>query len=217
MNPIIYDVLAAAVLILALWQGYRKGFVLTLCGCLAFFVALIGGSMLASALAEPVSQLILPLIQNRLTTAVAAQSSAAAEGVTLPALLDALRTSEFYKQFVSAVESAINEGVIAATGNLVHAAASYIALRLAWGVLFLLSFVVVLVAWTLLSRALDLACKLPVLSTLNHWSGAAVGLVKGLIIVYAATWLLKDSLLTPDIAVQTHLVSIFYAYIPMPL
>ena len=195
MNPIIYDVLAAAVLILALWQGYRKGFVLTLCGCLAFFVALIGGSMLASALAEPVSQLILPLIQNRLTTVVAAQSSAAAEGVTLPALLDALRTSEFYKQFVSAVESAINEGVIAATGNLVHAAASYIALRLAWG----------------------LACKLPVLSTLNHWSGAAVGLVKGLIIVYAATWLLKDSLLTPDIAAQTHLVSIFYAYIPMPL
>ena len=217
MNPIIYDVLAAAVLILALWQGYRKGFVLTLCGCLAFFVALMGGSMLASALAEPVSQLILPLIQNRLTTAVAAQSSAAAEGVTLPALLDALRSSEFYKQFVSAVESAINEGVIAATGNLVHAAASYIALRLAWGVLFLLSFVVVLVAWTLLSRAFDLACKLPVLSTLNHWSGAAVGLVQGLIIVYAATWLLKDSLLTPDIAAQTHLVSIFYAYIPMPL
>ena len=42
MNPIIYDVLAAAVLILALWEGYRKGFVLTLCGFLALFVALIG-------------------------------------------------------------------------------------------------------------------------------------------------------------------------------
>lgn len=217
MDPILYDIIAAAVLLLALWQGYRKGFVLTLCGCLAFFVALIGGSMLASALAEPVSQLILPLVQNRLTAAVTAQSSAAVDSVTLPALLDALRTSQFYKQFVSAVESAVNAGVIAATGNIVHAAASYIALRLAWGVLFLLSFVVVLVAWTLLSRALDLACKLPVLSTLNCWSGAAVGLVKGAIIVYAAAWLLKDSLLIPEVAAQTHLVSIFYAYIPMPL
>lgn len=217
MDPILYDIIAAAVLLLALWQGYRKGFVLTLCGCLAFFVALIGGSMLASALAEPVSQLILPLVQNRLTAAVTAQSSAAVDSVTLPALLDALRTSQFYKQFVSAVESAVNAGVIAATGNIVHAAASYIALRLAWGVLFLLSFVVVLVAWTPLSRALDLACKLPVLSTLNCWSGAAVGLVKGAIIVYAAAWLLKDSLLTPEVAAQTHLVSIFYAYIPMPL
>lgn len=217
MDPILYDIIAAAVLLLALWQGYRKGFVLTLCGCLAFFVALIGGSMLASALAEPVSQLILPLVQNRLTAAVTAQSSAAVDSVTLPALLDALRTSQFYKQFVSAVESAVNAGVIAATGNIVHAAASYIALRLAWGVLFLLSFVVVLVAWTLLSRALDLACKLPVLSTLNRWSGAAVGLVKGAIIVYAAAWLLKDSLLTPEVAAQTHLVRIFYAYIPMPL
>ena len=217
MDPILYDIIAAAVLLLALWQGYRKGFVLTLCGCLAFFVALIGGSMLASALAEPVSQLILPLVQNRLTAAVTAQSSAAMDSVTLPALLDALRTSQFYKQFVSAVESAVSAGVIAATGNIVHAAASYIALRLAWGVLFLLSFVVVLVAWTLLSRALDLACKLPVLSTLNRWSGAAVGLVKGAIIVYAAAWLLKDSLLAPEVAAQTHLVRIFYAYIPMPL
>ena len=46
-------------------------------------------------------------------------------------------------------------------------------------VLFLICFVLVLAGWTLLSRVLDLAFPLPVLSTLNHWSGAAVGLVKG--------------------------------------
>ena len=43
----------------------------------------------------------------------------------------------------------------------------------------LVSFALVLLLWLLLSRVLDLACKLPVLSTLNHWSGAALGLVKG--------------------------------------
>lgn len=214
MDPMFLDCAALLVVLFMAWRGHRKGFVLTLCGCLAFFVALIGGSMIASALAEPVSQLLLPMIQQRLTSAVADQ---AADQATLPAVLDALGNSGFYKQFLSAVESAVSAGIIAATGNVVHAAAEYIAARLAWAVLFLVSFAVVLLAWTLLSHALDLACKLPVLSGLNRWSGAAVGLVKGLILVYAALWLLHDSLIPPELAEQTRLVRLLYAYIPMPL
>ena len=80
-----------------------------------------------------------------------------------------------------------------------------------------LSFVLILILWCILSHALDLAFRLPVLSGLNHWSGALLGLVKGAVVVYAAAWLLKDSLLPPDLAEQTRLVRFFYAYIPMPL
>lgn len=217
MDPILIDLLAAAALLLCVIQGYRKGFVLTLCGFLALFVALIGAYFVADALAGPVSQLLLPLIQSRLSAAVSAQTSAAADGVTLPALLEALRSSEFYKQFVSAVENAVDEGVIAATGGLMDSAAAFIAARVAWLVLYVLSFAVILFLWFLLSRALDLAFRLPVLSGLNHWSGAVLGLVKGVVVVYAAVWLLKDSLLTPETANQTHLVRFFYGYIPMPL
>ena len=89
MDPILIDLLAAAALLLCVIQGYRKGFVLTLCGFLALFVALIGAYFVADALAGPVSQLLLPLIQSRLSAAVSAQTSAAADGVTLPALLEA--------------------------------------------------------------------------------------------------------------------------------
>ena len=217
MDPILIDLLAAAALLLCVIQGYRKGFVLTLCGFLALFVALIGAYFVADALAGPVSQLLLPLIQSRLSAAVSAQTSAAADGVTLPALLEALRSSEFYKQFVSAVENAVSEGIIAAAGGLISSTAAFIAVRIAWLVLYVLSFAVILFLWFLLSRALDLAFRLPVLSGLNHWSGAVLGLVKGVVVVYAAVWLLKDSLLTPETANQTHLVRFFYGYIPMPL
>ena len=217
MNPILIDLLAAAILLLCLIQGYRKGFVLTLCGFLALFVALIGAYFAADALAEPVSRLILPLIRNRLTAAVSAQTSAAADTVTLPALLDALRSSEFYRQFVSAVENAVNQGVIAAAGGLIGSAAAFIAARIAWLALYVLAFAGILILWSILSHALDLAFRLPVLSGLNHWSGALLGLIKGVVAVYAAAWLLKDSLLPPDTAAQTHLVRFFYAYIPMLL
>ena len=65
------------------------------------------------------------------------------------------------------------------TTSAARAVADYLALELtrcssSWS-----PFALVLLLWLLLSRVLDLACKLPVLSTLNHWSGAALGLVKG--------------------------------------
>ena len=74
--------------------------------------------------------------------------------------------------------------------------------------LFLISFVLVLVAWTLLSRALDLAFRLPVLSTLNHWSGAAVGLLKGGVLLFIACWLFRG--LIPQEAVDQSILLRFF-------
>ena len=64
MGFFIFDLIVLIVLILAVVQGYRKGFVLTLCGFLAVFVAFIGASILSDALAGPVSQAITPAIES---------------------------------------------------------------------------------------------------------------------------------------------------------
>ena len=64
MGFFIFDLIVLIVLILAVIQGYRKGFVLTLCGFLAVFVAFIGASILSDALAGPVSQAITPAIES---------------------------------------------------------------------------------------------------------------------------------------------------------
>ena len=42
MSWLIFDAILGIVLVLAVVQGYRKGFVLTLCGFLAVFVAFFG-------------------------------------------------------------------------------------------------------------------------------------------------------------------------------
>ena len=70
-NPIIIDLVLAAVLVLFIWLGSRKGFILTLCGFLAIFVALIGASILSNALAEPVAKTMEPVIAHRIQDALA--------------------------------------------------------------------------------------------------------------------------------------------------
>ena len=81
-------------------------------------------------------------------------------------------------------------------------------LGLTRAVLFLVCFIAVLAAWTLLSRALDLAFRLPVLSTLNQWSGAAVGLVKGGVLLFIACWLFRG--LIPQEAVDQSILLRFF-------
>lgn len=97
------------------------------------------------------------------------------------------------------------------------AVADYLALELTRMFLFLVSFALVLLLWLLLSRVLDLACKLPVLSTLNHWSGAALGLVKGGLIVFILCWLLRGSLISQEAVEGTVLLRFFCTHTPLSL
>ena len=94
----------------------------------------------------------------------------------LDEVLDALQASSLYQHFIQPIQDAIQDGVMEVTTSAARAVADYLALELTRMFLFLVSFALVLLLWLLLSRVLDLACKLPVLSTLNHWSGAALGL-----------------------------------------
>ena len=90
-------------------------------------------------------------------------------------VLEALRDSPLYRGFVEAFQSTVGQEVAEATSHAVRAVADYIAVQIARMVLFLLAFVAILVVWLLLSHALDLVARLPVLNGLNRWGGAAAG------------------------------------------
>lgn len=209
MSFVIFDVVILILLLLTAWKGYRRGFVLTLCSLLAVFVAFIGATVISSQLARPMSRLIQPALERSITQVLEEQTHAVLprlrpprplspalsdafsgeegqEGeedwlaqLPLDEVLDALQASSLYQHFIQPIQDAIQDGVMEVTTSAARAVADYLALELTRMFLFLVSFALVLLLWLLLSRVLDLACKLPVLSTLNHWSGAALGLVKG--------------------------------------
>ena len=221
MSFVIFDVVILILLLLTAWKGYRRGFVLTLCSLLAVFVAFIGATVISSQLARPMSRLIQPALERSITQVLEEQTHAVlpppetSEASQPPALsdafsgeegqegeedwlaqlplhevLDALQASSLYQHFIQPIQDAI---------------------------LFLVSFALVLLLWLLLSRVLDLACKLPVLSTLNHWSGAALGLVKGGLIVFILCWLLRGSLISQEAVEGTVLLRFFCTHTPLSL
>ena len=206
MSGIVLDLILAALLLFFLWRGYSKGFVLTLCGLLAVFVALIGGSILADALARPVARAVVPALEGHLRDSIgsyfqyappAADSSVPDtffSDLTLSQALEALQGTALFGGLAEAFAQAVDRGAESVAAGVIQALAEYAAVQLTRAVLFLVCFIAVLAAWTLLSRALDLAFRLPVLSTLNHWAGALMGLATGVLVAVIALWLLGDFL-----------------------
>ena len=239
MKYLIFDVVIALLLLLAVWQGYRRGFILTFCGFLAIFIALVGASLVSNTLAQPVSRAISPIIESSIQHAVsdklssgdvsamggdagAAQSQdpgqqPVLEDAPLQEILDLLKQSPLYRGFADALQNAVDAGMVAATANATLVISEYIAGQLARMILFVVSFVLILILWFFNSHALDLAFKLPVLSTLNHWGGAALGLAKGCLLVFVACWLLKGSFLPQQAIQSTYLLHFFCTASPLTL
>lgn len=227
MNYIIYDLTIVLVLLFFLWRGYAKGFVLTLCSLLAVFVALIGASVLSNALAEPAAKAIEPVVTSHIHDTVtsyyqrsSAENTSAEENdwlAQLPfeELLEPLRESRFFQGYAETFQQAVDDGVAEIAAHAVQALAHFVAVQIARMVLFAIAFAAVLIAWHFLSRALDLVARLPVLSTVNHWGGGAIGLAKGALVVFIAVWLFRDSYIPPAAAEGTVLLKFFCTSSPL--
>ena len=236
MTYLIFDLAIVAVLALFTLMGRKRGFILTLCGLLAVFVAFIGGAFLSDLMAPQVGRLIQPIVEEHVTQALqevvnesqwsleASAASVALDGLgqVAPQLpveqaLAALEGTDIYRVFGDALKNALNEGLLNVTSSAAGAIAGYVAQEVARVVLFLICFVVVLATWTLLSHALDLAFRLPVLSSVNAMMGGIVGLLKGALVVFIAVWLLKGSVIPQAAQEQTYLLKFFCENSPLSL
>lgn len=221
MNYIFYDIIAAAILLFFVWLGCKRGLVLTLASLLAVFVALVGASFLADALAEPVAKAIEPAVTQRIHDQVSsywqcapeADASAGEEDwlsrLPLEEVLEPLRESKFFSGCAETFQKAVDDGTTEIVTHAVQTLAYFAAVQIARIVIFAVAFFAILVAWFFLSHALDLVAKLPVLSSVNRWGGGLAGLIKGSLVLFVACWLLKDSYLPQQVVDRTVLLKFF--------
>ena len=97
--------------------------------------------------------------------------------------------------------------------------AAALAGQLSRSILFPIVFLLLLIAWFFVSHALDLVSKVPVINSLNHGLGGAIGLIKGVVVVYVAVWLLCGPLgaISPQMTQETHLLRLMTQYDPIGL
>lgn len=196
--PYLLDLIVAAVAALFLWKGWRKGLILSLCGLLAVLAAFAGAGLAARTLSPAVGQALEPkisqLIEERLEQELApppAGEDGSAGEDPLSSVLSVLKDLGLYEGLVDSLQHTVEEGMAGAVSAAASAGAA-MAQAIAYRILFLVSFALILALWGWLSRALDLVARLPGLHFLNKTGGAAIGLVKALLVLFLATWLLQS-------------------------
>ena len=200
---VLLDIVLILLLVLTVVQGFRRGFILTLCSLLAVFIALAGGWYLAAHYAQPVQEFLEPKIIEHM---MPDRPEEAAD-----------RSGEASSLAESVQEQVENAAQSAQTAFMVQQAKAIAALA-AKVLLFLAGFIGVLVIWLVLCRALDLVARLPGLHFLNKAMGAVLGLVKGLILLMVLRWLLCDALhvIPAEIAEESYVLSFLSGSLTLP-
>lgn len=214
------DILLLLFLLYCVISGAKRGLVLTLCGLIAVVVAFIGASFVAD-LATPV---VSPMVEPQVTVFIEEQltdyfqehnmaDSATLSDGQVAELLEAIGFSDV------TVSSDAGQAFSAGITDLATRAAASVSYTLVYCVIFLLSFVVLLILWTILSHALNLVTYLPVLHSLNGLGGGVLGLFKGCFILFVCAFALKylGGFVLGDLVNETILVSFFMTTNPVAL
>lgn len=222
LDPILIDIVLLAVVILFMALGVHKGGILTLFSLLAVIVALIGGSFLSDLLSPMVSKTLQPILETSIQATIDAQIESSAE-TSIDTAQEALRDkgglSQWAADWLEEARGSLGDTVQQDLAHVVSQAAAAVAGQLARGILFTLGFLLVLILWNILAHALDLVAKLPVLNSLNGTLGGALGLVRGLLIVYTAAWVLCSVTATipGETVAETYLLKFLIEHSPLEL
>ena len=214
---LIFDIAIAAILLLCLIVGGVRGFISSLLSVLILSAALLGSAILANTQADPVSSWLTPRVEqymlDRLTDGrsdEAVSAAAASDNAALAELVDFDAITGIAKR---AMDSAVEAGK-----NMLEGAVTGMIRSLAYGVLFLLSFLVLTLLLRLITSPLRLAERAPVLGTLNRLAGAALGLCLGVLGMFAAASVLQWTGLVDAATLRdTYLLKYFTQHSPMDL
>lgn len=217
MRPIYFDILIAAIVVIAALWGRQRGFVLTLCGFLTIFVAFIGASIVSGLLMQPVAAMLRPVVERTIFSVLenSAADPAAIAQLPLADVLGSLSSIPFFSGLTEMFRSALESGAAEIAQSAAVAVAEYAALQLARILLFIVSFVAILIIWWVMSHALDLAFHLPILNFLNRFGGLVLGFGQGIALCFILCWLFKGSYITPEMVDGSFLLPYFCGQNPL--
>ena len=222
---LIYDGAIVAILAYFFLRGRKKGLILALCGLAAFFVAIIGARMASDAFAPKVAHMLQPhfstVIEAHLGHGLEERLdellTAGEQGDNAIAKL--LTTLGFYDEVADTIRSAVSGQAAQTAADVAVALARSVAEVVAGVLVFIAAFLLITVGWFLLSHALDLAARLPILNGLNRTLGGLFGLLQGMLLLFLVAWVLRlmGGVIPQDTVEQTTLLKFFCTTNPISL
>lgn len=228
-TPVIIDAIAVAVLAGFAIVGVWKGLLRTLAGLLVLVLALAGAGIVASALSVPAAKFVAPVIEKRLESRLdeameerfSKEEREALEANSCAPLEEQMSAADLLE--LLGIDSAQWDALVSRAGDTVRdtgvrmmtAVIESVAQSMLYGVLYMLSFVLLTLALHLLVRMLDAVLRLPGLHGLNAVGGGLAGLAEGALLLFLAVWALRLLGVSFDGQEGSRIFCFFTAYTPL--
>ena len=218
---LIVDALIITVAVFLIFHGAKRGLILSLGSFLSLLVAFFGARYVVDLLAPPVSEFLAGYIENSLFKQLSELELPAGE--ELAALLDAL--PEIVKKYLLSQETANQIAVTVSNmleglrDDLISAVskntAGLIAEVVAETVISVVSFIVLLVVCSLVTRFLDAVCHLPLLREANQLCGAVFGTAHAAVLVLLFAWFVGKThfLISEELLEETYVLKLLVEWI----
>ena len=205
---IFVDLIIAALLVLALVQGARQGFV----QALTRIAVVVAALLLAGWIAEPAAKWLEPMLTEKLEQRLTAQGQTEDAGAMLAAF-------GYQGETLEQVLDNVLEKAQQAGETLLSAVVSAAIKSAAYAVVYVVLFLLLLILLRLALTPLHLFTKLPVVHGVNAVLGGALGLVKGALLLFLVVWALQkwQLFITPDMVQNSFLLKFFATNSPMDL
>ena len=212
MTPIIADIVIAAVLVLAVIIGAKRGLLQSLAGVIIVVAAFFGASWAANTFDEAAAEWMRPLLEDYLQQTVSQQQQNA--GVE-----DLLRSFQFDGAGLQQQIEQVMDQMQATGAAAVDAVMDSVTLSIAHAAVFIVSFIVLALVLWLVMLPLKLMTKLPGLHAINAIGGGALGLVWGTLLVFLAVWVMGHFgwLITQEMVDQSYILRFFANNTPLSL
>ncbi|MDR2360621.1 MAG: CvpA family protein [Oscillospiraceae bacterium] len=186
------DLIIVAIMGLFIWKGWRKGLILGLSGVIALVVAFTGSSFIARNFSDELVPALAPFISGEVDKAIdSAQSKFdanpqgdAASSVSESAVAELGILGSTASKISEEVTKSVNE----VGTRLKEAMEDRITSSLAYAVVLIVSFILILILFAIVANLVNFAFRLPGLSIINGVGGAVLGFVKGLLLCFVIAW-----------------------------
>ena len=224
----ILSLLFLAILVYSGWSGYKKGLIMGVLGMLAFVVSVYGANLLAQTYSGEVVDALRPFASGYVEVNVVDKEVRPLMGIEDTALstadyfaLNPGRETEFctmiYQKmgiFDATSEQLAGEAMDYARENgvaVTDAAVEVLCRRISFAAAFLLAFLMIMIALTVIGNIPNISFKIPNMDGLNDVGGAILGVAQGVCLLLVFGWALKfTGLLIPqETLAETFLVPWF--------
>ena len=222
----IIDLVLLGILVICVWNGYKKGIIMGVGGILCIIVAVYGANLLANTFSFDAVPALKPFANGYTENIIGGRDSAVVRHMnwenreqSVDDLLAAYpeRREEFCRECYTVLGIDESAAAVMAARAVDYAAKTAVPIRTAVGQIlcetvsyvacFTLAFLSIIIVLTVIGNLPNLSYKLPRLDLVNDIAGAVLGLVTGLMFCVLLVWALKfmGKLLGSDTLASTRL------------